>query len=703
MSIAAQKVLVLGGTGPMGSYLNKELIRLGYQVVVTSRSLRVSNEQQLSYIQGDAKDDEFLEELLSNHTFDAIVDFMLYTTDEFKTRYQLLLKNTKHYLYLSSYRVYAKSGKEKLSEDFPRLLDTLKDEKYLQTDEYALSKARQEDLLTASKKKNWTIIRPAITYSKDRFFLGSAGTDGFLYRALNHKTNIFPVDILNNQTTFTWAGDAAKMIALLIGNKKAFGEVVNVSSSEHHTWAQVLKYYKDFLSMKVKIVSTGEYVGIYKLKYMMQYNRMYHRMVDNTKVLRLTGMKQSQMMPLKDGLRMELAAFSVAPVFTAIDKEREKKIDAITNTVSQKIRSKVMLGTRLKQAKGLAKGMLKYSGAIVTLTVYNNYGNVIQRYALQRFLAKHGYRFTMFDLHSPKVKPEHQKLKNFANKYLEQESFTPRSAKYYKAYIVGSDQVWRHFSVNKKWSKFGIQFLDFVTSTRAKRIAYAASFGVGSLEAADITDELKVKITPLMKKFDAISVRESSAHKMVEQLGGPKSTQVIDPTLLLSAPDYTKLIEASKVKDTKSAPVFYYLIDPTPYIESAIAYYEEATGGKADGILPYLGPYRGIPLPSMEKWLKGIRDAEMVVTDSYHAVVFSIIFHTDFIVFDKKGGGIERILELLEPLGLEDRIIVQGDKTRYAKKHKKVDWKKVDKVLAQKRKESGDWLLQTLPDDLKKG
>src|SRR5690606_29314991 len=128
------------------------------------------------------------------------VDFMLYSTDEFKSRYENILNKTKQYIYLSSYRVYGK-GDQPLGELSSRLLETCEDKNYLKTDEYALAKARQEDLLISNKKRNWTIVRPAITYSKDRFFLGAADTDGFLYRALKGKTIIFPREILDKKTT----------------------------------------------------------------------------------------------------------------------------------------------------------------------------------------------------------------------------------------------------------------------------------------------------------------------------------------------------------------------------------------------------------------------------------------------------------------------------------------------------------------------
>lgn len=115
----------------------------------------------MQYRQGDAKDPAFLRELLSER-WDAIVDFMVWSTAEFADRVEQCLNATGQYVFVSSYRVYADSPV--IAEDSPRLLDVVDDSDYLKTDEYALAKARCENMLFESGKKNWTIVRPAVTY-----------------------------------------------------------------------------------------------------------------------------------------------------------------------------------------------------------------------------------------------------------------------------------------------------------------------------------------------------------------------------------------------------------------------------------------------------------------------------------------------------------------------------------------------------------
>lgn len=165
-----KSILLLGGTGAMGNHLVQILNDGNHNVFVTSRRHR-QNRSGVTYIQGNAHDEDFLNSVLAKVEWDVIVDFMIYGTDEFSCRVNKLLKACKQYVFLSSSRVYADS-KEPITEQSPRLLDVCKDEEYLKTDEYALSKAREENVLFNSEYKNWTIIRPYITYSEIRLQLG---------------------------------------------------------------------------------------------------------------------------------------------------------------------------------------------------------------------------------------------------------------------------------------------------------------------------------------------------------------------------------------------------------------------------------------------------------------------------------------------------------------------------------------------------
>ena len=99
-----KRVLILGGTGAMGYPLAEILSRKGFHVFVTSRKPRYSSVPNLTYIQGNAKDTSFIRNLFALSSWDSVIDFMSYSTQEFSSRYKLLLSGTKQYVFISSAR-----------------------------------------------------------------------------------------------------------------------------------------------------------------------------------------------------------------------------------------------------------------------------------------------------------------------------------------------------------------------------------------------------------------------------------------------------------------------------------------------------------------------------------------------------------------------------------------------------------------------
>lgn len=305
-----KKILLIGGTGALGTYLTQELVKMGYGVDVVSMDEKYSIVKNLRYFQRDAKDIDFLTELLKNE-YDAIVDFMIYhTVAEFSKYCDLFLDNTAHYLYLSSYRVYA-DAKGRVNEETPRLLDALPDG-YIKANDYAIYKAEGEDYLRATGKTNWTILRPSITYSKRRFQLTVLEGAHFLHRAQAGKTVALPKIALDAQATLSWAGDFGKMVARLLFNPYAFGEAYTVGTAEHHSWREMAEIYGRIIGLKYQAVETDDFLDImdghaHFFKQGLFYDRCLNRAIDNSKILNATGFKQSDLMPTEDGLRMELS------------------------------------------------------------------------------------------------------------------------------------------------------------------------------------------------------------------------------------------------------------------------------------------------------------------------------------------------------------------------------------------------------------
>lgn len=308
------KILILGGTGAMGTSLVSILLKKNNDLFITSRKKRISQENNIKYIQGNAHDKNFLTEILNNKYYDVIVDFMVYNTDEFKSKANLLLEHTRQYIYISSSRVYANENKC-ITEKSKRLLDVCEDDEYLKTDEYALTKARQENVLLKSKKKNWTIIRPYITYNVERLQLGGYEKENWLYRALHGRSIVFNRDVADRFTTLTYGYDVALRIANIIGKEKALGEIMHITTSETKKWQDILNLYLDIIEEK-----TGKKPNTYWLdtsintekvaenKYQIKYDRLYNRSFDSSKVDNISECKE-EYMPLNKGLKICLEKF----------------------------------------------------------------------------------------------------------------------------------------------------------------------------------------------------------------------------------------------------------------------------------------------------------------------------------------------------------------------------------------------------------
>lgn len=328
------KALVLGGTGAIGRHLVDILISKGNTVVVTSRKEHTT-ETNVKYIIGDAHNLEFIKSILKKNRYDTIVDFMSYKTEEFRNRYQLYLKSCNQYVFLSSARVYADIGNNLITEQTPRLLDVCKNIEYLKTDEYALTKARQEDLLFKCKEKNWTIIRPYITYSEIRLQLGVLEKEFWLYRALQGKSIVFSKDIMENYTTLTYGKDVSAAIESLLGKKEAMGEAFHITGEEPLKWKNVLKIYINTIEkttgIRPKVILTEKSTRIKypEAKWQVVYDRYFNRSFNNHKIGQFFDLQSFK--KTEEGLVQCLNTFLHSPQYNVINWKSEAYFDSLCN------------------------------------------------------------------------------------------------------------------------------------------------------------------------------------------------------------------------------------------------------------------------------------------------------------------------------------------------------------------------------------
>jgi nucleoside-diphosphate-sugar epimerase len=266
--------------------------------------------QNARYVRGDAFEKAFLTILLAEK-FDGIVNFMDYGGHSFADYYKLFLENTGHYIFLSSCRVYD-DKEQPIKETSPRLWDSSEDEVLKASHDYCIHKAQDEDLLNASPYDNWTVVRPATTFSTMRLQLVTLEFSNSVGRALQGKKVILPVQAKDKPATLSWGGDVAKMIARILFKEESKREAYNVCSAEYRTWEEIAAYYNKLVGLEAVWVDKEDYLsllspeGNIKVRWQLEYARLFHRITDNSKVLALTGLRQEDMMPMFDGLQLEI-------------------------------------------------------------------------------------------------------------------------------------------------------------------------------------------------------------------------------------------------------------------------------------------------------------------------------------------------------------------------------------------------------------
>lgn len=263
-------------------------------------------------------------------------------------------------------------------------------------------------------------------------------------------------------------------------------------------------------------------------------------------------------------------------------------------------------------------------------------------------------------------------------------------------YIVGSDQVWSQLPDNEDHRTYYLNFGD----KKARRISYAPSFGY---------DNYPPNLLPLLAKelrnFDALSCRENSGIEICRQAGF-EAAKTLDPTMLLEKEDYESKLE--DVSITLNPYVFIYSLNIN--CREDIRYEElkdYLNKNKLDLIVtPGDGYHSGREIfegvtysySTIGQWLSNIYNSSMVITPSFHGIVFSIIFEKPFIYVPLKGHHANsngRIKGLLQDLGLEDRML--NDDTSYDKLIRStIDWVDVKSKLDILRNKSVNFLCESI-------
>ncbi|WP_291062636.1 MULTISPECIES: polysaccharide pyruvyl transferase family protein [unclassified Empedobacter] len=359
--------------------------------------------------------------------------------------------------------------------------------------------------------------------------------------------------------------------------------------------------------------------------------------------------------------------------------------------------------------------------AIFTLPLRNyNYGGILQNYALQTFLIKNfncevqtiDYKFhssikakckslikdlilSRYSNFKKNVNIEfevffkqHLSLSPFFHSYKDVNNYLAENK--FNVLITGSDQVWRLDYAYGDIKK--LMFLDFNSLDKdIKKLAYAASFGVDTWKYKNET----AYVTNALDSFDGIAVRESSGIDVCKDNFNLKDIKhLIDPTLLLHKEDY---ILNFSLKDIQHKNIYAYVLDNDT--EKITALNQIKTKLNLDLNIIELASeflfkvnyknykkYDGLKAESLPDWLQSFYSAKYVITDSFHGMVFSIIFNKPFIALGNKKRGMSRFQSLLKQLDLEDRLFYKIDETQIISKlSEPIDYNKVNNLLNKEK------------------
>jgi hypothetical protein len=329
---------------------------------------------------------------------------------------------------------------------------------------------------------------------------------------------------------------------------------------------------------------------------------------------------------------------------------------------------------------------------IVTFHTANNYGAVLQCYALAETLKELGQQVELVDLplhKAPSKLRARLRLKLLSMAFSEfREKFLPNivaPTTILDSYYFGSDQVWNPQITAENYELF---FGSFVPKDKPK-VAYAASFGLSTWKFPVYTNT----VTELLASFKALGVRESSAVDICQNEFNVGATQVVDPTLLRA--DYNEVFK--KRKPTNSLVCYIFGKDDKK-MESLR---NIAAKLKLNAVL--MNDFRlrkkikSVPFPSVATWLSHLEASNFVITDSFHCMVFAIIFKKNFIAIPAIPERAGRMTSLLESLGLSHRYFEKiEDFLGSDEITKDIDYKEVDQKLQPLRKASIQFIQNSL-------
>ena len=332
---------------------------------------------------------------------------------------------------------------------------------------------------------------------------------------------------------------------------------------------------------------------------------------------------------------------------------------------------------------------------IITIHKIYNYGSAFQAFALQQVCEEMGFKVDIIDYNFPnkfhvdnKYKTQgdtlpnepkwikilfakalvrqHRGIDDFVKKYqqLSSKSYSSpdelkKSAPIYDIYITGSDQLW-----NPRFCNGDPAFMLHFAPDSAHKISYAASIGANA-----IPEELNPRYKELLSRYAHIAVRENSGRRVIKDVIGKEAEVVLDPTLLLNRNEWNQIAAPNRQFKKKYILCYYlnYTFNSFPYVDQLADYMQKQTGYE---IVRVSRPPHKLFTPhthyrvgaTPEEFLALVRDAEMILTTSFHGTAFAVNYGKPvFTVVKDRNASDSRQMSLMDNLGLKKQILSIAD------------------------------------------
>lgn len=337
-----------------------------------------------------------------------------------------------------------------------------------------------------------------------------------------------------------------------------------------------------------------------------------------------------------------------------------------------------------------------------------NYGSALTNYALHETLAEMGKTVLMLewptwekatwpipDSHTRRFARRHYDI-SMRQTYDNLDHFNYHC----ESFILGSDQLWNYYSVKENGNYF---FLDFVHPGKRK-IAYATSFGHST---SFFPKERQLEISEYLQQFTAISVREKDGVDICRDTFGVHAVQTLDPVFICSPSAYEKAINDAEASE-KEPYILGYILNPTEEKRNALLRASRKLQLPLkvilDGQENYDKNYKAMNLNDavlgtvgVEDWLYYFKNAQFILTDSYHGLCFSLIFHKNFICFGNRLRGMSRFNTLIEITKLDDHMLLNPqDDSIDDLLYRVIDYNAVEQRLDVEKRRSREWLKNAL-------